>query len=157
IQNLYDFADDFALRTASRIVLDLSAAKFAAASNRGRRIVPFRRLSENDDKPLYEMVSGSDHEVTRAVLYAGQTQLLGDKVDDNAVNTMILAAVSGYRWPRPVLEVAVERASTFEQDIRHAGIESFYATPSFTMSLGGIRRPAALQMLGLERGTDRGV
>ena len=46
VLNLCDFAkgagdDDLAL--AARIVLDLSAAKFAATSNRGRRIVPFRR------------------------------------------------------------------------------------------------------------------
>lgn len=157
ILNLYDFAEDPALRTASQIVLDLSGAKFAAASNRGRRIVPFRRLAENDDRKLYEMVSGADHEVARAVVLAGQTQLLGDGVGSGEAANMIYAAVSSYRWPRPVLEVAVERAGTFEQDVRHASVESYYASPAFTMSLGGIRRPAALEFLGFERSVDRGV
>src|SRR5690606_11086451 len=134
ILNLHDFAEDPRLRTASRIVLDLSGAKFAAASNRGRRIVPFRRLSHYDDRALYEMVEGADHEVARAVVLAGQTQLLEGGIDKGGVSNMIYAAVSPYRWPRPVLEIAVERPQPFEQDIAHAGIESYYATRAFTMS-----------------------
>jgi hypothetical protein len=162
ILNLHDFTDQNfavgkALRTASQIVLDLSGAKFAAASNRGRRIVPYRRLAEHDDRPLYEMVAGSDHEVARAVVLAGQTQLLDDGIDGGGFSSMIYPAVSPYRWPRPVLEVAVERKGTFAQDIRHAGIEGYFSSPSFTMSLGGIRRPAALSVLGLEISNDRGV
>ena len=93
ILNLSDFADDFALRTASQIVMDLSGAKFAAGSDRGRRIVPFRRLADNDDKPLYEMVSGADHEVVRAVMLAGQTQLIGRGVDGGGLSSMIYAAI----------------------------------------------------------------
>jgi hypothetical protein len=157
ILNLHDFAEDSALRTASQIVLDLSGAKFATGSNRGRRIVPFRRLADNDDKPLYEMVSGADHEVARAVVLAGQTQLLGGGVVDGGVSNMVYAAVSPYRWPRPVLEVAIERKRAFEQDIRHDGVEGYYSSPAFTMSLGGIRRPSALDLLGFERSVDRGV
>jgi hypothetical protein len=165
ILNLHDFANDQALRTASQIVLDLSGAKFAAASNRGRRIVPYRRLAKHDERPLYEMVEGSDHEVARAVVLAGQTQLLGDGIDGGGLpsvngdgfSSMIYPAVSPYRWPRPVLEVAIERKGTFAQDIRHAGIEGYFSLPSFTMSLGGTRRPAALSVLGLENSDDRGV
>lgn len=157
ILNLYDFAEDEMLRTASQIVLDLSGAKFAAGSNRGRRIVPFRRLADNDNKPLYEMVSGADHEVARAVVLAGQTQLLGGGVVNSAVSNMVYAAVSPYRWPRPVREVAIERKWAFEQDIRHDGVESYYSSPAFTMSLGGIRVPAALHVFGFERSVDRGV
>jgi hypothetical protein len=157
ILNLHDFADDVSLRTASQIVLDLSGAKFAAASNRGRRIVPFRRKAEYDDRALYEMVEGADHEVARAVVLAGQTQLLGGGIFDRGVNNMIWAAVSPYRWPRSVLEVAIERNRPIEQDIRHAGIEGYYSSPAFTMSLGGVPRPAALNMLGFEHSVDRGV
>src|SRR5262249_16518164 len=103
------------------------------------------------------MVAGSDHEVARAVVLAGQTQLLDDGIDGGGFSSMIYPAVSPYRWPRPVLEVAVERKGTFAQDIRHAGIEGYFSSPSFTMSLGGIRRPAALSVLGLENSNDRGV
>src|SRR5690606_9034613 len=128
-----------------------------AASNRGRRIVPFRRLSHYDDRALYEMVEGADHEVARAVVLAGQTQLLEGGIDKGGVSNMIYAAVSPYRWPRPVLEIAVERPQPFEQDIAHAGIESYYATRAFTMSVGGVRRPAALSLLGFDNSADRGV
>ena len=52
VLNLYDFAGthgDPAMQTAARIVLDLSEAKFAATSNRGRRTSPFRRFRAEYD------------------------------------------------------------------------------------------------------------
>jgi hypothetical protein len=157
ILNLHDFAEDARLRTASRIVLDLSGAKFAAGSNRGRRIVPFRRLAEYDNKPLYEMVNGADHEVGRAVVLAGQTQLLGGGIWHEGLSSIVYAAVSPYRWPRPALEVAVERPQAIDQDITHTGLEGYFGASSFTMSLGGVRRRAALSLFGMERDVDRGV
>ena len=79
VLNLYDFAamhGDTAMQTAAWIVLDLTEAKFAATSNRGRRTSPFRRRTEYDgfdpanpgSKDLYNLVEGADHEVLRAML-----------------------------------------------------------------------------------------
>jgi hypothetical protein len=171
IANLYDFTDNPELKRASQIVLDLSAAKFAAGSNRGRRVVPFRRLAENDWIPLFEMVSGADHEVARALLLTGQTQILGDKVDAGGAGVLIYPAVSSYRAPHPVIETAVVRKKAFEQDILHggpigtlpisgrsnAGVEAYYSSPAFTMSLGGIPVTSALSVLGQDRDVDHGV
>src|SRR5262249_53441767 len=110
-----------------------------------------------DIEDLYQMVSGADHEVARAVVLAGQTQLLQPILNDDGLSNMIYAAVSPYRWPRSVVEVAVERRQPIQQDVKHAGIEGYYNSPAFTMSLGGVRRPAALNILGFERSKDRGV
>jgi hypothetical protein len=178
IQNLHDFADDGtavgnAMRTAARIVLDLSAAKFAVGSNRGRRIAPYRRLAEHDGsniplagRHLYHVVSGADHEVNRAHVLAGQTQLLetvekgptaadpdaaeirtGASVPTDVADDMVNTASSSYRLPLPILEVMTERILPYEQVVKHAGIEVYYNHPAFTMSLGGVRRDAALSVI----------
>lgn len=163
ILNLHDFAEFGPMPTAAQIVLDLSAAKFAAGSNRGRRVAPFRRLSEYDgsgpdEQPhLYEKNEGSDHEVARALVLAGQTQLLGDRIDPKIGGSLIYPAVSPYRMPNPVLQVATERKKPFTQTIRHSAVEGYAAFPSFTMSIGGIRQKAALDFYGIERAKDRGV
>ena len=44
--NLYEFAEDEALRLAAQHVLDYLMVKFAVSSNRYRRVLPFRRLQE---------------------------------------------------------------------------------------------------------------
>lgn len=159
IMNLHDFAEDAKLRVASRIVLDLSAAKFAAGSNRGRRVAPFRRLARYDDIALFEMTEGADHEVTRAMVLTGQTPFHSDGVPPAGVSNMIRTAVSSYRLPLPVLEVVAEREQRppYRQDIRHAGVEGYFSSRAFTMSLGGVRVRAALNFLGIERSEDRGI
>jgi hypothetical protein len=178
ILNLYDFSnlegfsDDKEMCTASAIVLDLSAAKFVAGSNRGRRIAPYRRRTYYDGtaadhtapRNLYNMTDGADHEVVRALLLAGQTQLLPDGVPAPLTGGAVNTAVSDYRLPDALFEIVADRDSTstaypFSQSIRHAGIESYYASRAFTMSYGGIRTPAALNFYGTElfNHSDRGI
>lgn len=179
VLNLHDFAavtGDTKLATAAHIVLDLSEAKFAATSNRGRRIVPFRRLSDGDGDEgwyLYESFSGADHEVTRAMLLSGQTQLLDgfrvtpppdpadpitkrNRVIHAALAEMVNAATSEYRLPPPVLATAVERR-TFEQTVQHAGVERVLQSPAFTISAGGVRTGPTTPVFGYGRPKDRGV
>lgn len=191
ILNLYDFAKelrdpdnpdfqgDTELASAAGIVLDLSEAKFAATSNRGRRIVPFRRLSDQDGdegRYLYESVAGADHEIARAMLLSGQTQLLNPHHGDRdaqgkevplgaygyklgVLAEMVNAATSDYRLPLPVLTAAIERRE-FEQTIRHSGVERVEQSPAFTISAGGIRTDSSITFLGIPgagRGLDRGI
>jgi hypothetical protein len=187
IQNLYDFAvpgaGDGQMRAAARIVLDLSAAKFAAGSDRGRRTAPYRRRAEYDgsdppDRHLYHIIAGADHEVNRAHVLSGQTQPLervekgpteaepgaaeqrsGAEVPIDVAANMVNTATSTYRLPVPIMEVAAERTFPFEQVVKHAGIEVYYAHPAYTMSLGGVPRDAALSIVfgAKENATDRGV
>jgi hypothetical protein len=169
VLNLHDFAGvhgDTQLATAARIVLDLSAAKFAATSNRGRRVVPFRRLSENDGDDtfgdpgatadLFNAVSGADHEIARAMILSGQTQLIAGGPPMPALVEMLNAATSPYRLPPPVLSAAVERRA-FTQTMRHTGVEHVLQSPAFTISAGGVRTGPTLSTLGLSRDVDRGV
>jgi hypothetical protein len=169
VLNLHDFAavhGDQDMRTAARIVLDLSEAKFAATANRGRRVVPFRRLSDNDGDDtfgdpgptadLYNTASGADHQLARAMMLAGQTQLLPNGLPTVSLGDLVNAATSPYRLPPPVLQTAIERRS-FAQMIRHAGVEQVFQTPAFTITAGGVRTPPTGSTLGQSRGVDRGV
>ena len=168
ILNLYDFAktvDEPELALAARIVLDLSGAKFAATSNRGRRIVGFRRRSDEDGSPdryLFESISGADHEITRAMLLSGQTQNLDKTLNDDIRNRtlaeMVNAATSEYRLPASAVSAAIG-GGTFEQTIRHAGVERVEQSPAFTISAGGIpTEPTAYVLIpALNSDTDRGV
>jgi hypothetical protein len=165
ILNLHDFAavhDDPDLARAALIVLDLAEAKFAATSNRGRRVVPFRRLSDGDGDEhsyLHESVQGADHELARAMLLSGQTQTLDKTRGDVALPTlaeMVNAATSRYRLPPPVLATAVERR-TFEQTIRHSGVERVEQSPAFTISAGGVRTGPTGTVLGSGRDKDKGL
>lgn len=167
VLNLYDFAafyGDATLRRAATIVLDLSEAKFAATSNRGRRTAPFRRLSVNDGyhpdhsdtANLYNIVSGGDHEVARAMILSGQTQLLDGGPSAEALGQMVLAASSRYQLPPPVLATAVERRM-FSQTVKHAGVEKVFQSSAFTISAGGVPTDPTATTLGIGRDEDRGV
>ncbi len=175
ILNLCDFAGgagDPDLALAAHIVLDLSAAKFAATSNRGRRIVPFRRLSNEDgdeNRYLYESFSGADHEIARAMLLSGQTQLLNPNheiPDDHplrayryklaVLSEMVNAATSSYRLPFGALEKAVTRQA-FEQTIRHTSVERVEQSPAFTISAGGLATGPTETILGFGRDKDKGA
>ena len=169
ILNLCDFAGgagDPDLALAARIVLDLSAAKFAATSNRGRRIVPFRRRSEQDgdeNRYLHESISDADHEITRAMLLSGQTQTLDknfEKTFDNTLRLktlaeMVNAATSSYRLPFGALEKAVTRQA-FEQTIRHTSVERVEQSPAFTISAGGLATGPTARVLTFSSDTDLG-
>ncbi len=169
ILNLYDFAaehGDVAMAAAARDVLDLSEAKFAATANRGRRTAPFRRRSEYDGyltdddhkatADLYNINTGGDHEVARAMLLAGQTQLVPDYTFPVAVTQMVEAATSSYRLPAPVLATAVERR-VFSQSVAHAGIERVFQSPAFTISAGGVPTGPTTTLLGHFSTNDVGV
>lgn len=171
VLNLHDFAavhGDPKLQTAARIVLDLSAAKFAATSNRGRRVPPFRRRSENDGygddfapdqdpSHFYTCVGGCDHEVTRAMLLSNQTQLLPDaRTPDGRMPLLIHGATSSYRIPPPALSNAVDR-KPMSQTIRHTGVERVFQRPAFTVTAGGVPTEATASVLGQSADSDHGV
>jgi hypothetical protein len=163
LTNLFDFAPDDSVRTASWIVLDLSQAKFVAGSNRARRAPPFRRLADNDggrddsaQADFYNAVEGTDNEVGRGLVFYGQTQLLGDRLPTAGAASLIYPAVSGYAPPGLLFGAAVDRPA-FRQQFAHAGVELYVQTPAYTMSAGGVRTDATGSTLGRSRDVDRGV
>lgn len=167
--NLHDFARDDDLATASRIVLDLATAKFAAGSDGARRVVPYRRLMEyvTDDAGvghrLIEGVQGSDYQVAVMTAYAGLTsQFPEHRVQFNTAFEMVFPATSRYAPPPAVMQVALGETPEFDQRIHHAGVEIYSRTRSFLVSAGGVRTPSATPArlgpirLG-EKCNDRGV
>jgi hypothetical protein len=54
---------------------------------------------------------------------------------------LVYAAVSSYRLPNFILDLAINRPA-YSQHIKHAGIESYYQSPSFTASVGGLQTGA---------------
>lgn len=180
LANLYDLTpvDDSqsahsGLRDAAHIVLDLSEAKFAVGSNRGRRMAPFRRREVHDgyqsgvdvdcqDGPshLYNDVCGADDEVVRAMQLSGQVQLIDQSgpgvrcspsetcISASSIPSLVYPAIGKYRIPDFILDVIVNR-STVSQRIKHDGIESYFMSPSFTATAGGIQTPATQKVMGV--------
>jgi hypothetical protein len=152
--NLHDFANDDDLVTATRIVLDLATAKFAAGSDGARRVVPFRRLMEHveddvaDGHRLMDANEGSDYQVSFMTAYAGLTnQFPEHRVQLNSAFEMIYPATSSWEPPPAVMQVALGEKPEFDQRIHHAGIEIFSRTSSFLVSAGGVQAPAATRGL----------
>jgi hypothetical protein len=165
IRNVYDFAPDKDVKTAAKIVLDLAESKFAAGSNLGRRLAPFRRRASADlsnegdySVELYHWVDHSDDQVVNAPQLSGQTQLL-PFIDINNSDRLVPGATSTYRLPRAALEAIVERKLPFIQVANHDGRESYYSSPVFLMTTGGIRTPAkiGLTILGIPDHDDSGI
>src|SRR5262249_15210240 len=180
LMNLYDFARDQDLKTASQDVLDFAFAKFAVASSQGRRAAPFRRLMElipqdflnygshNEPRAFFGMIDGADHPIGPMLLFAAQTQQLKDnKATIDAAFAMIYGATSTYRPDPVILTIAINKAMTYEQRLHHDGFERYFNTPGFLLSAGGIQTGLANQPMvgpvsfdtpkGLEFDKDRGV
>jgi hypothetical protein len=152
LSNLYDFAEDPAIVTASHIVLDLSEAKFAAGSNRGRRIVPYRRKATDENVSpgyaLYSCFDKADNEINRSFVLSGQTQLEpvpfgvmdappGGTINSICMGGLLYVATGNYRLPGLLLTAEIERPSHTEQWIHNAGGELYAQSTSFTITAGG--------------------
>jgi hypothetical protein len=178
ITNLYDFAADPAVKTAAQIILDFQTAKAVLGSNRARRYSPYRRKAENDgydpDHPkarsLYNREDGADHETTRVLVLAGQTQLAenpaspqhydpakyGPEASPLDSNTeLVNPALSSYRLPDPIQEIATAPTPLFQR-IHNAGVEIYSAHPGFLITGGGIHTPPADHVYGVF-GSESGV
>lgn len=167
VSNLNDFAEDPRLRTLSRSVLDLSQAKFAAGANRSRRAPTFRRRAqydgsivfnlENPQSFFYNAVQGTDHEVARSLVFAGQTQLYpSGRLPMGGIGSLIYASVSSYQPTFAALQAATQPLR-MSQWFLHTGVEGYYRTPAYTVSVGGIPTPPTAEVLGRFDEEDLGI
>jgi hypothetical protein len=160
ILNLADFAGDGDVRRAATMVLEATAAKFAVGSIQNRRLVPFRRLMDVIDKfidqgqGIFDLGEGADHMVGLMLLYSGQTQRLTNAngqvfVSRPGTGDMIYAASSqlqgdfDVKLDEIVLDLAINKSVSYDQRIRHDGIEIYSSAPSFLITAGGIQTDAA--------------
>ena len=165
LQNLYDFAEDPRVRNAAGVVLDYMGAKFAVGSDHLRRPSPYRRRAE------FEGVTGlyADHQdaqTYRFTLYSGEYDgIPGWRPNAYAADDMLFAAVSGYRPPPALLDLAFMHGDEILHRISHnprpgllpvykdelGGLEVYHRTAAFLLSAGGIQ--ATTGHLGGENGT----
>ena len=145
IQNLYDFGEDKDVRTGARLVLEYAFTKFAAGSNQGRRLVPFRRRMEMVAKHLdggesvFDLVAGADHQIALGLLYAGQTQqLAGSRVSLGTPGELIYAATSRFSPDDLELGLAIEKSTPYFQRFHHAGVEIYSSGKGFLITAGGV-------------------
>jgi hypothetical protein len=157
IRNLFDFADDPInflvpdpdLRNAAQLVLDYTAAKFAIGSSQGRRIVPYRRhrsdLAQTIDADatgsngIFDLASGTDHQVGLGLLYFGQTQQLPLGQASRAFAEEIINAATSNYIPEPTtFDLAIVRNVPIYQRIHHATEEIYSSEPGFLISGGGL-------------------
>jgi hypothetical protein len=172
ILNMYDFAEDDTLRRAAGMVLDYLSAKFAVGSNRGRRVMPFRRLTDYVYKTdLYDTVEGADHQIARFMVLAGLTGLMdvGDidlqknhpqdwiGLQENRAQVLIYAAVSDYRLPTPILDWAIDKSTPYVQRIHHDGVELYASSTGYLLSAGGVETGFSGQIAFSGRSVDRGA
>ena len=172
ILNLYDFAPDNEVRLAAKIVLEYASARFAAASNQGRRFVPFRRLMEQirferygpsseglKPRRLFDLDQGADHQVAAMLLFAGQTQHLPSFPSDpqaplgpashyasiQSAAAMIWEATSDFVPSGVTLDLAINKSVAYDQRIHHAGFEIYSSGVGYMITAGGILTDFAYQ------------
>ena len=136
---LFEYSEDEQVKTASRLVLDYLAAKYAVSSKSSRRSVPFRRQSQYRHNPD---LLALDSESLRFLLLAGDLDYVhGDYWADGLdVWPQLFEALSSYQVPDVILDLILrdeEPGRQFWQGFHHTGWEIYSGSPSFLISGGG--------------------
>jgi hypothetical protein len=146
LENLRDFAEDREIRRGAKMVLDYVSAKFATSSSVSRRSVPFRRLTENENKTnlLWDV---ADEETWRFIQLTGAVSVLEHDQSGNlpfrAAGPMLVTSTSVYRVPALIEDLIAkpDDRDAFFQRYKHEAYEVYYGHPSFLISAGGVFRP----------------
>jgi hypothetical protein len=138
---MYDFAEDDTLRRAAGMVPGLPFGQIRGWQQPGRRVVPFRRLTEHVSRTyLYEMSRRADHQ-NGPLRPSGRTDRLMDnesrspgepRPGDDLRRRERLPGSDGHSsiW-RSTNRRIVHR-------IHHAGIEIYASSTGYLLSAGGI-------------------
>jgi hypothetical protein len=150
--------------TAASAVFDLSAAKMALGSSQGRRVIPFRRLVEEntryrdvwqrrndkDDvvnehpRRILDVGPGADHLVGALQLWAGTTHHgANGRASSGSVREMVWHATSRYRPHEIVLDLALDKSTSYEQTYNHHTYERYSNGPGWLLTAGGDSEHAA--------------
>ncbi len=182
IQNLYSYTTDPRVRTAAKMVLDYVSAKIAVSSIDARRSVPYRRKKEYYDDRFFQH---PDANMLRSILLAGNTKVLGEVADGfyagqctdpqtgirssckwwggiyapaNFALEMLMAGMSSYRIPDPILDLIVNPAHrVLYQGFQHYGEELYAGSTSYLISAGGRYAPSAYTVAGVGKADDIGL
>lgn len=132
IQNLYEFADDPAVKTSAQIVLDYMAVRYATQSHELRRAVPFRRRHNY----LSDNVLQTDSQSARYALLAGNFS--PTDVAKSPQGHMTFPALGTYQVPGLILDLMIEKGhNPYLMKAHHRNTEIVYAEEYFSLSAGG--------------------
>ncbi|MCK2238762.1 MULTISPECIES: LGFP repeat-containing protein [unclassified Crossiella] len=151
--NLFDHAQDPAIRTAAQIVLDYATTKFALSSNQLRRAGPFRRIADRadaDNQSYY--AANSDPQTGFFQLWTGLLANTGDHIPPQFSGEALIVGVSGYVPPRAAIQRAMDKSVGYQHSFQHGprpklsfsadsampGVEIYASSPSFQLTAGGI-------------------
>jgi hypothetical protein len=142
IQNLYEYAEDARVREIARGVLDYLSAKYAASSDRLRRLAPFRRNGKNRRDPDLIARNG---EAGRMLALTGNASILRDWrkpwIWDFDLDFAHYPLLGQYRLPALVEDLLFRRdGNSAYQRVRHFVAEIYARSPDFLISGGGVFR-----------------
>lgn len=89
----------------------------------------------------------------RTPLYAGEPGAGGGA---GGFDNLVTTAMSSYRLPDPIAELAVERIPVVQR-LRHAGAEAYSSGASFLLTAGGLNSGAANATYGQGKAVDSGA
>ena len=160
--NLEESARNLDVSAAARIVLDYAMTKFAVSSNGLRRAGPFRRLRDNADTPTppyddfysnhADPLTGFFH------LYTGPPPdaagAPGNWIPEQWTQEALTAGLARYRPPFAAYQLALANDWAGQHRLYHGqrppgwavigsdqpsgGVETYYRSPSFLLSSGGM-------------------
>jgi hypothetical protein len=140
---------DAAVVTAAASVFDLSAAKLAVGSLQGRRLIPYRRLAEQNyldakGRSLLEQVAGADNLLGALQVWTGEMRHAPDqRAAEPTFSGLIWYATSRYKPNQVILGIAVDKSLRFDQQYDHWTQERYASGPGWLITAGGTdERPA---------------
>jgi hypothetical protein len=143
MMNLYDFAEDGNVRDGARLVIEYAVAKFAAGSNQSRRFVPFRRRMEDvktvieTGRSVLDFGKSADHQPALGLLYLGQTQQLSNQfAPPSLAGELAIDTLSWYQPSSLVLDLGIDKSSSYLQRIRHGGMEAYASGKGYLITDG---------------------
>jgi hypothetical protein len=148
---------DAAIVTAASAVYDLSAAKVALGSHQNRRLIPFRRLVEenlryrdtwqtdnngvavtNQPRHFLDLGAGADHLLAPLLFWTGNAQHgPGGRASSGSVHEMLWYATSRYLPHEMIVDLALDKSTPFEQTFEHETLEHYSSGPRWLLTAGG--------------------
>jgi hypothetical protein len=150
-------AKDAAIVTAASAVYDLTAAKAALGSSQGRRMIPYRRLVEenlryrdewrtndggtiNTHEPRHflNLDAGADHMLAAQQFWSGvTTHGPNGRASSGSVHEMFWYATSLYRPHEMIIDLAIDKSVPYEQTLDHDTLERYSSGPGWLLTAGG--------------------
>lgn len=128
---------------AAAALLDLSAAKLAVGSLEGRRLIPYRRLAEENyvyyrGRSLLELGGGADNQLAALQVWTGQMRHAPDQeAKPYTFGQLVWFSTSRYRPDALILDIAVDKTVGREQQYRHHTRERYASGNGWLITAGG--------------------